>query len=173
MIIKYQFTIILILACLSLSFSQELKYSDLKDLYTKKELNEKIDNPKYNYDEIMFLNTFLPPSGYFKVDEAGRGSAVLVINLTGLSLVLSGMYQYFDFNNERRRQLGMVMMISGFSLTTATEIWSRIDLAKIIKVKNRAYQDGYLSLTIQPHFEVITLNNQPQVNYGLALFHTF
>ncbi len=133
-------------------YGQKIKYKDVKNSISTAGYRYKVENPRYSLLLAGSCNFLLPSSGYFYTGEPVRGLSVL-----GGMLLSGGVFMYglinimnFDPGVMHTGSGSWIIMFSGLIAMDAIYIWSIFDVIKVAKVKNLAFQDPGISLSISP-----------------------
>ncbi len=166
--ITLAFLILLLFPCLD-TYGQKIRYKDFKSDISTKHYKQTIESPKYSPVIAGVCNSILLSSGYFYVGEPIRGAFVL-----GSGLVTSSTFIYGLIMTMSTEQGGRALMFSGVAATGLLIIWSVFDVVKIAKVKNLAYHDTNVSLSVGPDlFRINQGGGRNIAAYGLRFVINF
>lgn len=159
------FLIAILLYVSSHSYSQKIRYKDVKDQYSIGEYY-KVNDPKYSVIAAILLNFYVPGVGHMYVGELGRGvlflgGAFLTTATTAVGLLT------WSLNSEQ----GPDIFITGLGTSVIVYLWSVFNVIKVVKIKNIAYnelQSGKVQFSMTPQ-----LGFQDNPYAGVRLCFTF
>lgn len=168
--------LIFIFTLTSGAFAQNIKYRDYKNKVSTKNYRQKIENPKYSPALAGVLNIFVYPSiGYYYLNEPVRGLAVLGSELIASGAFVTGLVMSLtvDHTTGQSPNGARAIMFSGVIVGGIIQTWSLFDVIKIAKVKNLAYQNAKVSLSLQPDLLIVNQNAKNKALGGISLSYSF
>ncbi len=158
------------------SFGQKINYQDIKNDFSTKNYNQKIDNPTYSPLAAGICNYFLPGLGHVYIQEPLRGACFFGGAMITSSITLVGLFGSMENDSESRTYPinGRRLMISGLIGTGIISVWSIYDVVKVTKIKNLASQRKNISFNIKPNLNYFEpVRGRKNNTYGLTLSANF
>jgi hypothetical protein len=156
--------VIIVLLCFVIHplFSQKIKYKDVKRDYTSKNYSQIIEKPRRSVLLAAGLNMCYPGVGHVYIGEPLRGACFFGAEVVSFSLMMYGVVLMTESSNSLMFNTGIISFYFFW-------LWSIIDVIEVTKIKNLAYQDKRMSMSIYPSLFHNSLNNSNSLVYGLGL----
>lgn len=168
-----------LLACLLMfavgAYGQRLHYRDCKKDISLSNYREIIVHERYSPLAAGLANYVFPSAGYFYVGEPLRGALVFGSEMLCTGVVLTGFVRSMNFNYETGNSTsgGRALIFTGILSATLIHVWSIYDVAHIARIKNLAYQNKQLSMSLKPDITLSGVNNGYVQSAGLCLLVHF
>ena len=157
------------------SYGQKIRYKDIKDKSSTNNYQQRIENQKYSPTIAGICNYLIPSSGYFYIGEPIRGTCILGAELVTCSVTVTGLVMSMSVNSDTGQSPvgARAVMLSGIIATGLIQIWSIYDVIKVTTIKNLAYQEAKISVTLKPDVFIDNQDNKNLTTYGLRLSFNF
>lgn len=163
-----------LLCCVLHVDAQKIKYRDVKDLYQIEDYNISREDQRYSPGLNASLNFIFPSIGHFAVEEYGRGLAFIGGQFLTSSIFLVGFVSSMSVDEYGRSpSYARPLMLSGLFATTGIFVWSIVDVIQVTKVKNMAFADQNLSISMAPCRMTGSLIGSEGSLHGFSLALTF
>ena len=156
--------VIIVLCVLTLSsFSQKIKYKDVKTDYSTKNYFQIIEKPKRSLLLASGLTLLYPGIGHVYIGEPLRGVCFFGAEVISFAAFFCGMFLAVEYGSP-------VLAMSGLIAMPVVYLWSLVDVIRVAQIKNLAYQNRNISMGIYPSLNFGgVVNNSNTVACGLSL----
>jgi len=157
------------------SFGQMVKYRHCKNEVLLENYLQQVHDPKYSPVAAGVLNFVFPAAGYLYVGEPLRGAGVFAAELAAFSVFVMGisMSMWVDQSSGYPPAGARETMFVGIVATGIIRAWAIVDVVRVAKVKNMAFQSNGYALKLMPDLQYGNQNNAKYAIAGIRLTANF